>query len=178
MAYELLNKGTYRAIARVVETEDGPTYAQVGSSEKKGTLFVLVNFELLEGPDAGRKAIWRGYFPKDSPKVEKRTIESLKYAGFKGDDLTTVTFQELTQEVELVIDHEADDRGGMRDRVAWVNRPGGGGGVKLQARLPKDELKRFAAEMRAKVKAVGDVATPAPAANGAPAAPVEDDLAF
>lgn len=151
---DLIPAGYYRAVAVPVDTDDGPTYVQFGESSK-GTSQAVVNFEILDGECAGRRIVWFGYF---SEKTVTRTVESLRYCGFKGDDLAALLTQTLDQEVQLVIQHE-DYQGTTSAKVAWVNRAGGGG-FKLKEPMQKAGLQRFAAMMKNSVKAIPEAPGP------------------
>lgn len=78
----LIPPGYYRAVAVPVQTDDGETYVQFGET-KDGNPQVAVTFAILDGSQQGRRSTWFGYFTE---KTTKRTIESLRYCGFKGDD--------------------------------------------------------------------------------------------
>jgi len=148
---ELIPEGHYNAVA----TANGGELVQFGSSSR-GTKQVVVHFRLLDGEHAGKVLPWWGYF---SEKTWRRTLESLRYAGFTGDDLAAINDQMLDQMVSLTISHESDDKGIIRARVAWVNAPGGGG-VTLKQPMTASELKAFSLSMRAhcgKVAAVAGV---------------------
>ncbi len=147
MSYELIPPGDYRAVAVPVTTDDGPTFVQFGKTNS-GKTFVLLNFEILDGPSAGKTISWRGFFTTE--KAEKRTVESLRYCGFRGEELSAASAQELDQEVSIAIDHE-EYEGKVRDRVKWVNRPGGRG-YKLKEQLPGADLKKLSSSLKLKVK--------------------------
>ena len=101
----------------------------------------------------GQKIAWFGYFATE--KNAKRTIESLRYCGFKGEDLAAAGEQTLDQRVSLTIEHDEYD-GKVRAKVAWVNGQGGGG-YKIEKPMAGDELRRFAASLKQHVKATGEV---------------------
>ena len=67
--------------------------------------FVAVNFEIT-GPDQrGEQITWRGYFSTEG--AIKRTLESLRYAGWKGGPDTLEALPGLgSNEVELVVKHK------------------------------------------------------------------------
>jgi hypothetical protein len=181
MSENLVPAGFYNAVAVAVDTDDGRVWAQFGET-KNGTKQVVVTFELLEGAHAGRRLPWFGYFTKDS---YERTIESLRLTGFKGDDLATVPFQQLNQKVSVTVEH-SEWEGKVRAKIAWVNKPGGGG-VKLASPLGKDALRMFAASLKAKVASKPEVAGEKAEGGGAaqssdvatpPPDPAADDLPF
>lgn len=182
----LIPKGYYNAMAAPVETDEGRLWAQFGEA-KSGTKQVLVHFEILDGTYAGSKLPWFGYFTKDTIA---RTLESLRIAGFKGDDLETFPWQQPDQKVSITVEHNTYE-GKTHARVAWVNKPGGGG-VKLANPLGKDGLRQFAAQMKSYVKQAPEVAgekgerqppSAAPADSPPPddfnqGRPVDDDIPF
>lgn len=148
----LVPKGTYRAVAVRTATDQGEVYAQFGKSKEKGTPQVCVNFELLGGDWDGVRLPWIGYF---TPTTEARTLKSLRFCGWKGDDLVEAMTQELDNEVQVVVGHN-EYNGKTFARIEWVNAPGGGG-LKIQAMEDKD-LRMFAAKMKARAKTVHEVA--------------------
>lgn len=91
-----LQAGTYKAVAVPVDVDGMSTYAQFGMTKggngKAPTKQVAVQFELLEGPAAGARLTWFGYFTE---KTWQRTVEALRYCGFKGDDLMDASAQQL-----------------------------------------------------------------------------------
>ncbi len=86
-----------------------------------GTEQVGVAFEITEGPAKGYEITWYGHF---TPKALERTLESLRYCGWEGDDITDLRGIGKS-EVQLVIEHEEKNDGTMQARVKWVNRSGG-----------------------------------------------------
>jgi hypothetical protein len=188
---DLIPEGTYEALAYPVETEEfGLTYVQFGEA-KTGTPQVVVNTEICEGEQAGKRLAYIGYFTDDTAR---RTVESLRYFGFKGNDLATAVTQKLDQKVQIVVEHE-DYEGKRSAKIRWVNRAGGGA-LRLQAPMKKDDLRRFAARMANVVRGVPDGGSPpagrqaTPATGGSkaggsrhreepqPPPPVDDDIPF
>lgn len=108
--------GTFRARAT--------SYA-FGTSAKKETPQCAVMFEITDGPHAGKRVSWYGYFTE---KTAERTVESLQHCGWQGDDVTAVDLKDLANEVEIVVEAEPweSDSGasGVTSRVRWVNSPG------------------------------------------------------
>lgn len=171
----LIPVGYYRAVAVPVNIDGAEFWAQFGET-KAGAPQVAITFAILDGPQAGRRCAWFGYFTADTIK---RTIESLRYCGFKGDELATLLTQKINQEVSITVEHNEWD-GKVTARVAWVNAAGGGG-IKLAKPLGTDQLRLFSAKMKMHVKGVAEVnapaaAAPAPAAQPAtpPPEPAED----
>lgn len=148
----LIPAGFYRAVAVALNSPDGETFVQFGES-KNGNPQVVVNFEILEGEQAGRRIAWFGYFTE---KTAPRTVESLRYCGFVGNDLAAAVTQQLDQEVQIVVGHE-DYQGKTSAKVQWVNR-GGGDGYRLEKSMDRNALRQFAAQMKGAVMSAPEVA--------------------
>lgn len=154
-----------------------PIDAQLATA-KTGTEQVGVKFELLDPYALGETVVWYGYF---TDKTWQRSIESLRYCGWKGDDLsdlTSIYHEDNKSTVELVIEHEVGNDGQTRARVKWVNR---GGGATVTNPMNNNEAKSFAARMKAKVATVnaamggaGKAAAPAKQATSR----IEDEIPF
>lgn len=166
----MISAGTYRARATQV------LLAQVG---KKKTPAMQVNFQIQdEGEHHGASIRWDGWLTTD--KAQERTIESLQYCGWSGDDITVFTKEGVLDgcdlnDVEIVVamePYEGDDeklKGKEFPRVQWVNKLGGRG-INVENAMPVAEATAFAAKMKGlvhKVKSKNPTATPATAsANG------------
>src|SRR3954462_1979761 len=102
---DLIPEATYEAVGFQVDTEEwGLTYAQFGESKDKRTPQVVVNFEIVdEGEQKGRRIAWIGYFTE---ATTERTIQALRYCGFRGDDLAAAITQKLDQKVQIVVEHD------------------------------------------------------------------------
>lgn len=135
---------------------------------------IAVTFELDE--PAGQRVVWYGFF---TAATEERTIESLRFAGWKGLDFGVFAYgqplpADMTETVELVVEHETDDRGFTRAKVRWVNRYGG-----ASVKDPMDQARAasFAQQMRAKLAAYDakqSCGRPAPARRRPPARPAAE----
>lgn len=170
----MIPAGTY--VARAVGHDFGVT-----ANDKD---YVAVDFELLGPTHQGERIGWRGYFSTEN--AIRRTLESLQYAGWSGQQDTLETLPGLgTTQVEIVIDHEEYD-GRVYPRVQWVNKPGGG--VAVGQQMDATRRRTFAARMRGHVAALAAPAA-APAAPRRPAGPPpppatsygpsgEDDIPF
>lgn len=144
---------------------------------------IAVVLELDDPP--GARITWYGYFTE---ATEERTIESLRYMGWRGLDMAVFAYgsplpAEMQETVEVVVEYETDDRGAQRARVRWINRTGG-----LTVKDPMDATRAaaFAQRMRARLAQYDQKAgTPAPRqaqpsrsarpASPAPSQPVGDD---
>jgi hypothetical protein len=155
---EILAAGNYKAVATPVEG----AYAQLGMS-LAGNQQVLVQFKILEGPAMGRTIPWWGSF---TDKSWTRTMEALRYCGFKGDDLYELPGQALDQEVGIVVEH-SEYQGKTNARVRWVNAPSSG--VKLAKPMDQNQLRNFSAMMKAKVAQVKAVEGKKASVSEAPA---------
>lgn len=135
----MLPEGTYVAYAK------GATLSE---SQNKKTPQVVVDFEIGAAEQAGQRVQWVGFL---TDKTTERTIESLRYAGWRGADLADLS--DLSREdvpaVELVIAHE-EYEGKTYARVQWVNRVGG----RVGAALPAEQAKALSAKMRGAIAAV------------------------
>lgn len=106
----MLAKGKYRA--RAIE------WSQVTEHAKTGTEEIRVLFQVTdEGEFNGHHITWRGYF---SEQTAERTIESLRYLGWSGDDVTNIQGLDAN-EVQIVVEHE-EYQGKTQVKIAWVNR--------------------------------------------------------
>lgn len=127
-----------------------------GKSKEKGTDYISVAFEILEPEEErGAPVPWNGYF---TDKTAKRTLEALRYCGWKGDDLTSLDGMG-TQEVALVVELEDYD-GKQYPKVAWVNRLGGAG-VRIEKPMDDREKKQLAARMKSLARSLPEVKGPA-----------------
>ena len=102
----------------------------------------------------GESIAWIGHFTE---KTQARTIESLQYLGFAGDDLSELEDADeercaalLPNVVELVCAPEEYD-GQWTLKVKWVNRPGAGR-FSFKDKLEGSALKAFAAQMKGSLK--------------------------
>lgn len=128
---------------------------------------VVVRFDITTPEAPEHSLTWYGYFTEASAS---RTVESLRYCGWAGDDLTDIQL-DPNIEVELVVEDEFYS-GQWRTKVQFINRAGG---LAIKAPLSGDRAKAFAASMRATIKAL-DAAKPelragASSARQAPASP-------
>lgn len=167
----------------------------LGSSSQKGTPFIEVYFQITEGENKGGKVRWTSYF---SEKTNERSIQSLEYCGWRGEDLSEFSDGGLhgldANEVEIVVELEEHQTKETAEKpsetrtspkVRWVNRQGGFLNT-AQAMAPQ-AAESFGERMRGLVLAMraknplpsaaaddfphGAAATPAAPNGEAPAAP-------
>ena len=155
--------GYYKAHSVSTPGEDGNHMARFGESEEKGTKFVLLVLEIDEGDYTGTQLQYRGYFTE---KTYARTIESLRYLGFKGDDLAALDSQRMGEQVSITIEDEEYD-GKTHSRIQWVNRLNSGG-PSVKKPIEGTALRAFAAQMKSRVAAVKEEPS-----NGAPPPPAQ-----
>lgn len=154
------NKRFYQA--RAVQGQLGETAG--GKPE------VAVSFDILTEGATHAQLTWHGYFTE---ATEERTIESLRIAGWKGDDLSVFSegfaFPDDAPEVSLVVEDETYE-GKLYTKVQWVNRAGG---AAVKTPLVGDKAKAFAAAMKEKFRAF-DAANGKRTARPAPSKPAAD----
>lgn len=117
---------------------------QLGESET-GSPFIMVSFPVKNEDGTERFLAWRGYFTE---KTTERTIESLRFMGFEGDDLTNLVGLD-TLEVDLVVEDE-EYEGKTYERVQFINKPRG---PAVKKPLEGQKLGAFAAQMKAAFRA-------------------------
>lgn len=151
----MLRPGTYPAVVVPVSTDFGELACQFGKSKTKGTPQVVVAFEILRGPDAGKTVSWFGYFT-DNAEATERTFKALRACGFSGDDLDKFADQRPNNEVEIVVTNE-EFEGKVRSKVQWVNAPNRG--VRLADPMRDNDLRMFSARFKSKLKSLPDMKT-------------------
>jgi hypothetical protein len=172
---DLIAQGRHRALVRA--SFDAVQFGITKGVNAKEQVVVLFDFTDQKDPDYGKSISWFGYF---SDKTIDRTLESLRYCGWQGDEIAELpdiaAAGGLNEEVELVVEHEFYQRPGepgeWQEKVRWVNRPGGSGAIKLERPLEGRELASFSARMKSRARMVNR-ARPASGASShsAPAHP-------
>lgn len=171
----MLPAGTYAAVVAPVETERGPVYIQWGPGTDKSPFTAAVNFEVLNGPQAGQKITSFLYFSSTAGRsgktVAERSIESLRACGFTGDDIDKFAEQTPDIECQIVVEHETY-QGKTTAKVKWVNQAGGGGFV-FEKPLDSTSLRKFSAQFKGALKGIPAVQgkkaerqAPTPATDG------------
>lgn len=142
----LIPEGYYPGIA--VPNKDGKWMVFGTADNEKKTRQVSVDVKFTDGEHAGTVRTWIGYFTEAT--VDK-TLEQLRNFGAQGDDMSVWPDQALTEPVSLCVKHEPTlEAGKVRDRIAWINRPGGGGFV-MKKQMNADDLRTFAAQMKGRL---------------------------
>ncbi|HAM59861.1 MAG TPA: hypothetical protein DCQ64_32395 [Candidatus Rokubacteria bacterium] len=137
----------------------------LGESDK-GQVNLAVSFPVKDAEGNERFIVWRGYFTE---KTTDRTIESLRYMGFEGDDLSNLVGLDKNQ-VELVIEDE-EYEGKTYERVQFINKAGG---ALTKQPLVGEKASAFAAQLKGAFRAFDAaagkrVSTKPGAAKAAPA---------
>lgn len=132
----------------------------IGESGEKKTPFIEFYFSIVDGENKGGKVRWTSYFTERS---SERTIESLVYCGWKGDDLSEFADHQLhgldtnDVEIETEIEKRKDEETGEEKsypRVKWVNKLGGH--LNVQNAMTKEAASSFADRMKGLVLKVRD----------------------
>ena len=103
-----------------VGTWNARASSAVLSYAKTGKEQVVVSFVILDGPGEGQPIRWTGWFTE---KTFERTIRSLRYCGWKGDDLSDLSTVGES-DCQVTVEHESYE-GKSHAKVAWVNALGG-----------------------------------------------------
>ncbi len=126
-----------------------------GTAESSGNTQIGITFEIVNHPEfAGETITWLGHF---TDKTSERTIESLQYMGWRGDDLSELDnlgpeqcAALLPSAVQIVCEPDTyKDKTTLK--VQWVNQIGGGS-FAFKAPVTGKDLKAFAAQMRGAVR--------------------------
>lgn len=130
----MIQPGRYKA--KAIDWKLGVTS---NGNEQIGVLFQL---------DDGQTLTWYGHFTE---KTAERTLESLEHMGWDGVDITNPVGLDAN-DVQLVIEHEVSEKDGKTyPKVRWVNRLGGGLGIKEE--LTGGALMNFKQRMQGAVMA-------------------------
>lgn len=164
----IIGQGRHPAVARNWD---------FGMTSGKGTApaqeQILVMFEIIDGPEKGRFIQWAGFFGE---KSMKRTMESMRYCGWEGEDVTSPTGMDRFV-VELEISHEpgvGENAHKTFARVNWVNRFGGSA-LKVDKPLDDKQKRLFSAKMKSLARSIAPVGgTEAPKPGPATAPPREE----
>lgn len=99
--------------------------AKMGFSKDKGTEYVSCQIEIVEGPHQGKLLKWDGWF---SDAAAERTIKSMRYLGWQGNDFGNLSSMMAGKAVALVtVEHEESIKNGVTRvyaKIAWVNSLG------------------------------------------------------
>jgi hypothetical protein len=98
-----------------------------------------VAFELV---DTGETITWYGFMTE---KTAKLTLESLRHCGWMGNDPGSISAEDLTSIVSLVIEEE-EYEDNVYPRVRWVNRKGGV--ARLRDKMDDAQRTAFGAEFK------------------------------
>jgi hypothetical protein len=159
-----IEPGTYRATA---------TNEFNFQQAKTGSQYLRLYFRLIDNPEV--TIGWSGFFTE---KTQARTLEALRACGWRGDDLSQISFPG-GNEVLLVVEDE-EYNGKTHSRVAFVNAIRG---PSVKNAMAPQDVKAFAARMRGAIvafdqaqKAAGVQAPPMPPPGLGSGGP--DDIPF
>lgn len=153
-----MEKATYSARAFAISFGEADNE---NSTKQVGVTFEIVeevtmSDETTGWNPTGETISWIGFF---TDKTAARSIESLCHCGWKGEDLSEFDGMDesavraaLPDVVSLACEPE-EYKQEWRLRVQWVNRHGGGR-MAFKKPIAGNDLKSFAAQMRATVKGV------------------------
>lgn len=110
---------------------------------------VRVKFRIIGGPCNDQSVEWTGFFGDSS---FERTIQSLRYCGWQGNDVSDLTGIDRN-EVEIVVENYTH-KDKTYARVKYVNRIGGG------ARMPTDDARDFADSIMERIEALTPASGP------------------
>jgi len=149
-----------------------PTWEQ---NKNSGNWQIAVPFEVTQGEHAGETITWIGIMhdtaDKNGTTGHERVIQSLQYMGWQGDDISELAELTDAQAVEMMPNEVslscAPDtyEGKTRLKVQWVNKAGGDR-FAFKEPATKNDLKSFAAQMKATVRSARGPGGARPA-NGA-----------
>lgn len=94
---------------------------ELGYAKESGNEYIAVQFEIIGGKFHGMNVSWKGFFTE---KTIDRTLESLRYCGWKGDNILNLNAEGFGENlVNIVVQHN-EYNGKTYANVAWVNRTG------------------------------------------------------
>lgn len=163
-----------------------PTWEQ---NKNSGNWQTAVPFEVSQGEFAGETITWIGVMHDTADRTgttgHERVIQSFQHMGWQGDDIAELA--ELTDEqakellpgeVEISCDVETYE-GKTRLKVQWVNKAGAGR-FAFKEPATKNDLRSFAAQMKATVRGLrgGAPRNGAPNAGRTAGSKKEEDAPF
>lgn len=175
---ELIPEGWYNARAVKVKdvhgSEQWVVWGKSGNEQtdpEKRKFRAAMKLRVMEGDYDGWEGVWFGYC---SPKAWENTIEQLRACGFEGDDVDQANSQDLGQPVRIVIEHEEYD-GKTYARVGYIVESGSGALIESLEPLKPEEMRNFAAEMKARMTGSGPAALPSSGRSGGDPGPSDAD---
>jgi len=117
---------------------------------------IAVQFEILEGADAGKVITWWGYF---SDKAADRTLQDLLKTGWDGEDISVLRGLG-DKEVKIKI-ADSTYQGVTRQKIIFINSMGEGNGPKVKKTMEEGARADFASRMRGRTLNLQKVDPPA-----------------
>jgi hypothetical protein len=144
------------------------------ASEKKGTEFVAVLFEVTEGPDAGERIRADLYW---TPNTDARVTKALKLMGWEGGVDSSMQLTGLTKAVPISVVEETNQNGRVSLKVDWVGE-NPFGGIDDKLRLEPAQARSFVQALRARAGVPAKNGRPAPPPAREPGEDLEDERPF
>lgn len=148
----------------------------IESVEKLGGLpKAVITFEIQATPTETVNARWEGFFETKDGKPNLNTAKTLVACGFGSDDPQDLNLGDsLDNQTEYEVTVEKD---GEYNKIKWVNKPGGGAGIKKSttAKRVGSGVKKALQDAR---KEFGVTPTKKVIKNYAPGAVQDDDIPF
>lgn len=122
------------------------------SKTKTGKEQIAILLRSVDDPNCS--ITWYGYFTEGT---FERTIQSLRYLGWRGNDLYEFRNglpSECKSEVEIVVEDERNLEDKLVRKVRWINS---GGGLGVKEVLNEADARTFAATMRGRIQQLGGV---------------------
>lgn len=142
------------------------------TTKQTGAIGVDVIVEIVDGEHAGSRLRWYGHLVnRDGTNSEyaQRVIESLRYLGWRTDDLSDLSGLGEVEAI-AVVEHKTNSEGKTFAEIRWINALSGGAKISDEQRVNGTAAKqlgqRFAALARGVPKSGGAASTgarPAPA---------------
>ena len=143
----------------------------LGTNEKTGSDFALIVFRVVEGEQCEGEEIYHRLYFTDAAAENSMLV--MRKMGWIGDDICTVTEEDLPTVVEIIVDEE-EFNGKTSMKVKWVRSVGERG--PMRDRMDDASRRDFSLRMRDVAKNVPPLRSTQPnnetqAANGAKQAP-------
>jgi hypothetical protein len=145
-----------------------------GKSATKGTRFIRLHFEILSEGHEGETIYWDGWITE---KTIERFSEALEACGWDCGSFADVRGLGSI-DCQIEVEHETNpENGKVYAKVKWVNKLGGGGKIKEEHLLPKNEKANLDQEFKAALieRRQNRAANPPKAATSRPASAASED---
>ncbi len=148
-------------------------------TKKTGAIGVDVIVETVEGAHAGDRLRWYGHLVNadgTNSEYAQRVIESLRYLGWRTDDLSDLSGLGESNAI-AVVEHKTNDQGKTFAEVKWINSLTGGAKIADESRVSGTAAKQLGQRFSALARGVKTPAKPASnSATKRAGAPSFDDV--